>query len=136
MIKIDDKLAIQLLQQAVAERGPDYVYGEPGGDCFYTDLEADGTGYKVVPGCIVGMALYKAGFPMAELEDIQADVNDLADELSGKVQFTDEARVIFQNAQARQDRQEPWGQAVAETLDEYEAGYLKSEGPNDNYRNL
>lgn len=59
MIKIDGQRAYELLEQAVAQRGGDYVYE---GVCLYTE---DGK-----PRCGVGLALALGGVPLDVLHYI------------------------------------------------------------------
>lgn len=70
MIALTLERTKQLLAEAVAERGEEYVYknerGQDGtfGDCAYVHGSPSG-GHS--PGCIVGLVLHKAGVPLERL---------------------------------------------------------------------
>lgn len=128
-IHIDKARALELLEQAVAERGPEYRY--PLNDTCqyvyaeheYVDAPAGAVGWKTTyagPACIVGVVMHKAGVPLANL-DVEGDVTDLAHRLRvNKVAVIDnDALEILSAAQLVQDEREEsdgerntWGSAL------------------------
>lgn len=121
MIELTLDKTKELLTEAVAEKGAEYVYtnpeGVPGGsdslaNCYYV--------HGSQPGCIVGHVLHKAGVPLEtltehetrpagfvlrSLEDFDLDHNTLR---------------LLDDVQERQDRGVPWGEAVQQALAELE----------------
>lgn len=120
MIEIDAATAIELLRQAVAERGADYVYSNKGhvtpnpaptGACYY--VHSDGEGNRTI-GCLVGLALHKAGVSIDDMYGNEEDSNGLISVLGhyNKVRVTNDAREIFSRAQKVQDWKDTWGVAL------------------------
>jgi hypothetical protein len=69
-IVIDKNRALELIDQAVAERGADFCYGDLfAGPCSYTYVRFDEDD-DVVAACLVGVALHDAGVPIRELENL------------------------------------------------------------------
>jgi len=139
MIHIDLEKATWLLDQCVKQRGEDYVY--PSDHCRYVDGNSrtvwiDETQQCITiktpdeakPGCMIGLALIKAGVPMSTFLELQindADSHQALDELSrkGYLTITSPAKDLFEIAQSHQDRQTPWGVA----LEKAKAGDCDSE---------
>jgi hypothetical protein len=91
--------AIELLQEAVAERGDGYVDRNAG---FYVSHGR--------PSCLVGLALVKAGVSVAALSDCEGWS---AVGLPGRLPIlTHRAAEVFQAAQNLQDSGQPWGDAL------------------------
>lgn len=130
-IKIDLAKAKELISLAVAERGEDYVYphsecqnvwnaGELYGPYVYTyethedNWVPEENAYvydKDQPGCIVGLAMFKAGFPLDQI-DVDGGVGELDDSLpEGTLTYA--AKAYLEEAQINQDRHESWGTAKA-----------------------
>ena len=128
---IDVARAIQLLEEAVAYKGADYVDpNAASGTCKNVHV----SGKDVQPGCIVGTALWKAGLDIKAVfvdgkanytaEDDSGDEDDYEFEpgsvvgnlVSGPqplVQFADDTSYrIWDIAQQVQDRGYPWGEGV------------------------
>lgn len=105
MIKIDKRKAIQLLEQAVAERGEDYVYGEHFKYCEYTSHPELANYDDMFPACVVGVAMVNAGIPVEVLDDITGPVEDLVVELRerGEAKISESAARILNAAQRVQD---------------------------------
>lgn len=78
MIRIDKATALELLEQAVAERGADYRYKYP--VCAYVQRDS-AIDVRPHPACIVGLALSLAGVPIETLEQLEGDVEEAASEL-------------------------------------------------------
>ena len=126
MITITGPQAIELLEQAVQDRGPDFVYTQrsklvpnlgPSHGCWY---ERDG-----VPCCGVGVALRKAGVRINVLSIMDSMDGDtgiiaVADTLEeyGKVALDTDALAVFAKFQDLQDHETPWGEALAEAKKE------------------
>lgn len=98
--------AIELLDNAIAERGADHVYvpDVAGSSCFYVHGDK--------PGCIIGHVLHQFGIPLSELKKVEGKRAALAvDELDIRTekylvsQFLD-------HVQRAQDNGSPWGDAV------------------------
>lgn len=116
----------ELLDQAILERGADYVYVPPGFEnrkayegsgfsrCMYVHEDADG---EDCPGCIIGYVLHHAGVPLNELacyegkgaatllRSLRIDARYIVSDLLVKVQ-------------TRQDKGYTWGDAVAAAREE------------------
>jgi hypothetical protein len=118
MIQIDKARALQLLEEAVAERGADYVYPHQHCDYAVRDSAID---VAPAPACIVGVALAKAGVSIAVLETLDGSVSCAASMLRqmGTVHLDDEAVDAWQAAQVVQDGpfgvtgRGTWGDALA-----------------------
>lgn len=121
-ILVDQKLAVELLERAVAEKGADYIYFPPGssGTCLYDNGDT--------PGCIVGHALSYLGVSNPDLGRLD-DAPDNSDEISSSgilplsntrvleaitgVTLTPEAEEVWAIAQRYQDDKVSWGLAVS-----------------------
>lgn len=123
-ITIDKDRALELLREAVNERGADYVYTDEYGDldgrCFY--VERDEQGNKV-PGCIVALALNKAGVTIdqlltlgdsGEVHGASSTASELCQTLNteGVAEIDRNALTLFGLAQSKQDRGDTWGDAL------------------------
>ena len=112
---------VEKLNEAVQERGPDYVYVGPEGDravCLNWHEE------QKEPGCIVGVVFHKLGFDWAhemnyssgyQLDTMTASSLLVHLKACGW-QFDDYGKIdsLLSEIQAKQDRGVPWGEAVAE----------------------
>jgi hypothetical protein len=111
MIELTLARTKELLAEAVAEKGADFVYVNKYG--HQADDSGDVTCYYAhgdQPGCIVGNVLHRAGVLLDDLAAFEAqNVDDLASRL-----FTAEAGVkpLLIHIQAHQDVGVPWGEAV------------------------
>lgn len=136
MIELTLERTKELLAEAVAERGEDYVYSTPEGKiptpdgsvmCYYVHAwDASGPLPEPVAGCIAGYVLHKAGVP---LDTLRALERQPADRVLGFLERDDVARaeprvrMLLRTIQQRQDAGQSWGQAVANTLaEESQAG--------------
>lgn len=143
MIQIDLPRAKELLQQCVEERGADYVYTNPIGNrnpCLYVhgtefankfmgDSQCASNVEKIeksepTPGCIVGLALYKAGVSLENL-DSDGTAYGLILRLVEKeiISVSDGAGKFFRLVQRKQDTGMPWGQALDNAIDEFNYAY-------------
>lgn len=68
-ITIDLDRALELLDEAVAERGEDYVYPEDIA-CSYWRETCDQIGTLCEPGCLVGLAWNRAGISADQLAEL------------------------------------------------------------------
>lgn len=104
----------ELLRQAVADRGEDFVYEKPDGSnqCMY--VHSDG------PGCIVGYVLHAAGVSLEALSEHEGTyASNLIYYLLGEeiIDSADrEATGLLDDIQDRQDAGVPWGDAVGRSL--------------------
>lgn len=134
-IKIDRNKAIELLEKALEEKGPDYVYERIDGGCVYVS--------NGQPSCIVGHALAYAGVPIETISTFDeagkgdgpyswvdgSSINDLAvhneyayEEVvqehektvleANDIELDDEAITVFKVAQTNQDYLTSWGESV------------------------
>ncbi len=110
----------ELLAEAVAEKGADYVYTTPEGEPAGPDME---TPCRYVhgdkPGCVVGHVLHKAGVSLALLEgqegtDAYGAMRNLWRD--GEIEFEPPVRQLLNHVQLDQDRGTPWGEAVRRAL--------------------
>lgn len=111
MITITRDIALQLLEDAVDERGADYVYPHIG-NCTYTE--------NGKPSCGVGLALYSAGVPITRLEALDTkghipSVYSIDRLLRDVVDFQGDAISVLGAFQSEQDYGAPWGEALQET---------------------
>lgn len=137
VIYIDAERAIELLRECVTERGADYVYtpedtgislaDRPGQSCLNWHRTAD------VPGCIVGLALNKAGVTGEDFRDAHSD-GDGADSATSDLPMvfaTKRASRMLGYVQERQDRGAPWGEAVDALVSSYETRYFDGTSDDD-----
>lgn len=120
-IMINEEEAVKLLTAAVEERGSDFVYEKPDGESTCLYVHQDPTTGNVSPGCMVGLALNRAGIP---LNVMQGDLSSakgllLALKRSGYVNYTSAASNIFSEVQHRQDTGIPWGDALDQGIAYY-----------------
>lgn len=128
---VDLDEAIALFDQAIAEKGPDYIYpravGRPSGGCVYFEqagIGADTCANVWVPSCAVGHVVHKLG---VERDDIisgdfedwstgRTDFNfahgaaalvDFLQTMYG-LQFTNQAEQFLAYVQEHQDNGMPW----------------------------
>lgn len=119
MITIDHDKALELLREAVAERGDDFVY-EPPGDvddaCKYTHETDDGD--ERVAGCGVGLALQKGGVPLGaltELDDTGGVITSPTCQLTLSIagfELTERALRVLRAFQLHQDQNRTWKDAL------------------------
>lgn len=114
--------AEELLREAVAERGADYIYSKsegsdgPFSSCLYVHKDAAG---NPRPGCGVGVVLHKAGVTLgslAEEEGLSAMQVLGSMRVKGILDadpFATELLLVFQGWQ---DTGWPWGQALTLSL--------------------
>ena len=116
-VSINARQALDLLEEVV-EGNEDFVYTPPApegnADCAYVHRDSEGS---LVPGCIVGHALHRAGVDLwkfAPIEGLQID-GDVdgtpATDVLG-VDATPEAVYVLAAAQSVQDGGRPWGEAL------------------------
>ena len=136
-IHIDGEKALSLLEECVRERGEDYVYpkAEMNGDCVYVfgtdmvpvdvdeygdDLFAEQAVGELTPGCMVGLALAKAGVPLGAFLALEINREEPASSAipylreAGYLTATGAAIDVFLAAQQAQDAQKSWGEALGE----------------------
>lgn len=122
MIELGLARTKELLAEAVALKGEDYVYTTPEGDkgsedyqpvCLYVHGDQ--------PGCIVGHVLHAAGVPLDNLgryegDDATVAIRTLIDDETIASDLT--VGRLLRAVQDRQDSGIPWGQAVQQALAE------------------
>lgn len=120
MIDINYARAMELVDQAIEQRGADYVYTNEDGDkavphgfvnCYNWHEDEDGS---VIPGCIVGTVLHMAGVPLDEMgkEDGWEDVeNNLSH--TETLRATRKASKLLEYIQYEQDKGNTWGVSKA-----------------------
>lgn len=111
MIELTLARTKELLAEAVAEKGEDFVYVDEFGQ------QADESGYVRChyvhgdqPGCIVGNVLHRAGVPLDELGAYEAQ--NAGDLFQGLFVAEGEAVRLLNAVQSRQDLGVPWGEAL------------------------
>lgn len=120
-IEITLDKALKALDEAVAEKGREYVYPE-GQRINYTCqyLTPDGKG-----SCLVGSALLRLGVPVEVLPqhgDAGMGAEDLLDLLRERdvATYEPEVATLFVTAQMEQDSGVPWGLAASRGVDAVE----------------
>lgn len=132
-ITLNERVTTALLNQAVADRGSDYVYPNDqkddnnyNGVCRYVFRGDDGS--LTEAGCIVGYVLAMTGVPLETLApyDVAGDGQvtaggDLLDELNhlGIISIDGPSYRLLVGAQSAQDSGNTWGVAI-ERAKEYE----------------
>lgn len=121
MIKIDADRAARLLMEAVEERGHGFVYERmsPTATCLYVHKETGAPESEWTPGCIVGLALKRAGIALSDMASCEGkSSSELINILTHKekIQVSNAARGIFTAAQTAQDDGRTWGYAVMTAL--------------------
>lgn len=129
-VHIDLAKAQSLVAECIAERGEDFVYKKAHGEysCQYvhdvsdvwnedTEEYEDVNFADATPGCLVGMALHKAGVPLESLGSRDRNEDGSFDliaklESEGWVTVTTDAQNYFGNAQCSQDLGAPWKRAA------------------------
>lgn len=111
MITIDKDRALDLLEQAVAERGADYIDTDAKGSCTYLHYDTN------TPGCIVGTVFHAAGLPIERLEAMDKlgslmCISPKMLKVSYDIDITEEAHALLRTAQSEQDSGTAWGLAV------------------------
>lgn len=106
------------IREQAVER-PDHTYEPKDGSCLYVHWTQDAAGVlpKAEPGCIVGSALMRLGYP-AEWLSVAGGVHVLLGHLQEygvKVEVPIEVKDWASKVQNHQDNREPWGQAVQNT---------------------
>lgn len=117
MINLDYKTALKFLQDAIEERGEDFVYLPEGDACLYVHDNRDGTGS--IPGCIVGLALNKAGIDLELLRRFDIDGGTTANQVLSNLETSEELTVLdastytlYNIVQRRQDSGHTWGESL------------------------
>lgn len=101
------------MEQAVRERGPDFVYpkGEsgwrlnPSGMCRYVRTD------KEEPACLIGLALFKLGVPLEELRGYESSGADIVIDGTTSLGHED-VFAAATTAQSIQDEGSTWGEAL------------------------
>jgi len=121
-IEIGRDRAVELLREAVAARGAEYVYSKPvdlvagheDEPCLYVHRGPDGT---ACPGCGVGDALHRAGVPLLALARYEGEN---AEAICRGLELADDAMaatlvavMVFSDFQSWQDAGWSWGHALA-----------------------
>lgn len=98
------------LEQAVRDRGEDYVYPRRGDRCLYV--------YGGNPDCLIAQALVNNGHTVAELEKFQQEGYDgevysldSAETILTRLGYPGAAATAADNAQMEQDQGMTWGSA-------------------------
>ena len=119
-IELTAEKAHELMREAVAEKGEDYVYESPlaSGECAYLTYadpevpQEDPTG----PSCIVGQVLVRVGVPLEILRGAEGfrPAKALAELADRGVIVDCPARVVsaLNHAQIDQDTGKSWGEAL------------------------
>lgn len=131
MIELTMERTKELLAEAVAERGEEYVYVTPDGvqvtpecgiNCSYVHhRNVEGPLPEPVAGCIAGLVLHKAGISLETLTEHENEPADvaLADlEREAAVRVEGGVSMLLRRVQRRQDNGTAWGTAVARSLAE------------------
>jgi hypothetical protein len=128
MLHLDLATARRLVNEAVAEKGKDYIY--PFNACVYAveadtmygyvdddgSFQGDAVTTEAGPACIVGVALHKGGVPLEWL--LRNAYNGAASEIlldgkrGGLLTFSEDAAEWLTVVQGEQDAGMPWGRAV------------------------
>ena len=132
-MKITNKLAIKLLNEAVKERGKDYEYPVEWCVNFWDDsMEVDEYIQKEGdPACLIGLVLSKLGVTKDDLEWCHSNDDDVESLFSGscmrlphqKIHITTKALKTLAIAQKYQDVRKPWGKAVKKAIKETTRGH-------------
>lgn len=125
-VHIDLAKAQSLVAECVAERGADYTYEKEGSTCKYVhnvgqvmganEYEYEDDFAEATPGCLIGLALSKAGVPL-DFMGGHRNMNGSMDMMmhaaqAGLITFTEEADNYFANCQSSQDSGAEWGKAA------------------------
>ena len=125
-VHIDLAKAQSLVAECIAERGEDYVYEKEGSTCKYVhnvgkvmgenEYEYEDDFSEATPGCLVGLALLKAGVPLSFMGgsrnmDGSSDLLRAASDY-GVITFDDQVDSYFANVQASQDNGAEWGKSA------------------------
>lgn len=127
MLYLDFEKAQQLVNEAIAEKGEDFIYQKEGSSCHYVHgVTKAWDSYKedyvstfddATTGCLVGHALKLGGVPLEAMgtgyrNDADSDslLNKLG--LTGFVTTLEKAKWYFSNLQQSQDLGVPWGMAA------------------------
>lgn len=125
-VHIDLAKAQSLVAECIAERGADYTYEKEGSTCKYVhnvgqvmgqnEFEYEDDFSEATPGCLIGLALSKAGVPLEFMGgnlnmDGSMDMMKHAAE-AGYITFTDQADNYFANCQSSQDSGAEWGKSA------------------------
>lgn len=125
--RISLERAFTLLDEVVKEAGDGHVQDY----CAYAEKDVDG---RLVPGCIVGRVLHKAGVPvevLAEMDnsartenkarDTEFDTLVMSEEYSDAFTINTDAMIMLREAQRVQDCRKPWGEAAQQAREYHEA---------------
>lgn len=121
-IKYDD--ALSALNDAIVEKGSDFVYvkevevqDDEDGYKVCTYVHPDAEGNLTVPGCLVGNVMARLGVPIEQMAAINNDgfsARVLFSYLSSRslISITEKAASLLVNAQGQQDHEVSWGESV------------------------
>lgn len=115
-VDLDVPRALELLEEVVNEKGPDFVYkvdAPPGvtvGACTYVHYV--GPERSRAPGCLVGHVLFKAGVDLYDMEELDRYGAVGACAHRGALQIDAGALTVLAAAQGLQDREQSWGAAL------------------------
>lgn len=121
-IKYDD--ALSALNDAIVEKGSDFVYVKEvevyeDEDSYKvcTYVHPDEEGSLTVPGCLVGNVMARLGVPIEAMAAINNDgfsARVLFSYLSSRniISITEKAASLLVNAQCQQDNEFTWGESV------------------------
>jgi hypothetical protein len=127
MLYLDFEKAQQLVNEAIAEKGENYVYEKEGNSCHYVhgvtrawdSCKEDYVSAfdDATTGCLVGHALKLGGVPLEVMgkgmhndSDAQSLLKKL--ESTGFITAMDKVRWYLTNLQQSQDLGTPWGRAA------------------------
>lgn len=129
MLNLTLEKAKSLVDEAIEERGKDFVYKrQPDMDCKYVhegvvwDPEVEeyvDDDSVLEPGCLVGLALHKAGIPLDKMSAVEGrPAKDLLASLEqrGYVTFDIEAADFLDAVQKNQDSGYSWSEALSLVL--------------------
>lgn len=115
MINLTYERTKELLKEAVAERGADYVDPDASRPTLCRNVHTAEDGKTLVPGCIVGWVLHKAGVSLELLEENNmAAASSVLCELkeAGVLGYEVTALHLLNRIQGLQDGGVSWGEAV------------------------
>jgi hypothetical protein len=137
-MKITGKAMLALIEQAVEERGADWVYPDTGACAYWWDGDPnvserlyDTLGDEQQPACLVGWALYHStdNVPLRNtIVEVMSDYNEESIDsiirhdwlvMRTGVVLTDKALAVAKAAQEEQDAGHTWGVALEKATAKY-----------------
>lgn len=121
MIELTLDKTKELLAEAVAEKGAEYVYTNPEGQtgsslgtvkCFYVHGDQ--------PGCLVGHVLHKAEASLTDLAGLEESAAEDVLSYLYDEDYREDVAFLLSEAQGHQDNGVPWGEAVRRALADLE----------------